>query len=46
MIALGQRETDNIIRMITLTEQAIMLVDCKIAIGASDNFNSLITLTE
>jgi len=29
VITLGQRETDNINRMITLTNQALRLVDCK-----------------
>jgi hypothetical protein len=46
VITLGQRESDNINRLITLTEQAFRLVDCKNAKRASDNFNLLITLTE
>jgi hypothetical protein len=46
VIALGQRESDNINRLITLTEQAFRLVDCKHATWASENFNLLITLTE
>jgi hypothetical protein len=29
VITLGQRESDNINRLITLTEQAFRLVDCK-----------------
>jgi hypothetical protein len=29
VIALGKKETDNIIRMITLIKQALRLFDCK-----------------
>ncbi len=46
VITLGQNESDNINQLITLTEQAFRLVDCKNAKWASDNFNLLITLTE
>ena len=46
VITLGQRESDNINRLITLTKQASRLVDCKNAKWALDNFNLLITLTE
>jgi len=40
VITLGQRETDNIKRMITLTEEALLFY----AKWALDNFNLLITL--
>ena len=43
VITLGQRETDNINQMISLSEQALRLVDCKNAKWASDHFNLLIT---
>ena len=46
LITLGQNESDNINRLITLTEQAFRLVDCKNAKWASDNFNLLITFTK
>jgi len=46
VITLGQRESDNINRLITLTKQAFRLVDCKNAKWASDNFNLLITFTK
>ncbi len=46
VITLGQRESDNINRLITLTEQAFRLVDFKNAKWALDNFNLLITLTK
>jgi hypothetical protein len=46
VITLGQRESDNINRLKTLTKQAFRLVDCKNAKWALDNFNLLITLTE
>jgi hypothetical protein len=39
MIALVQRETDNITQIITLIKQALMLVDCKNANWALDNFD-------
>ncbi len=46
VITLGQRESDNINRLITLIEQAFRLVDFKNAKWPLDNFNLLITLTE
>jgi hypothetical protein len=44
VITLGQRETDIINRVITLTKQALSLVDCKNYKLALNNFNLLITL--
>jgi hypothetical protein len=46
VINLGQRETDNIDRMIRLAKQALWLFDYKNVQWALDIFNLLIKLTE